>query len=266
MRSTKRGFAQASVDFVVGWRQPLEASNGLHSHPGFELVRHPSGQGRTTTATGAVIDFAPGSIVWYAPGVAHDQTAVGPGEEWCIQAVPRHPFTGLPDALHLAACDDPFVSNEFALLTQISPDERVERQDELNLRVAALLMRIHTLGQRPERREISQIRQHAEQARTWLREHFRDQSCLEKVVEEVAIGADHLRHCFKREFGTGMASYVASLRLAYAKDLLAHSRLPLTAIAQLCGYATARYLCRVFKEHEGAPPGHFRGTMPRNVP
>jgi AraC-like DNA-binding protein len=250
--------AVAGLTFTTGWRHALGPYCPRHSHAGFELVLHVAGGGLTTTATGASQAFGDGDAVLYGPGVAHDQRADGPGEEWCIQAAAARPLPGIPDLVHVAACADPYVVGEAGLLTRLSPDEMPARREELGMRVTALLMRVLALGSPARERLRPQAQRYAEAARDWLRARFREPHCLEEVATAVGVGIDHLRHCFRREYGTGMARYVISLRLAHAKDLLAHSNLPLQAIAEQCGYASDRYLCRVFQQWEGVPPGRFR--------
>ncbi|MBA3686952.1 MAG: helix-turn-helix transcriptional regulator [Planctomycetes bacterium] len=255
--------ARCGLEFVAGWRQSLGPTCSLHGHAGFELVLHPKGGGRTATATGAIQHFRPGSAVLYAPGIAHEQWGHGRGEEWCIQALPRRPLRDLPDLIHLGDCADPYVWSEAALLTRVPPDERDARQLELGMRVTALLLRVLVLGSDAEQRLPTLSRRRTEAARAWLRDRFREPRCLDEVANAVGVSVDHLRHCFKRELGIGMARYVAGLRIAHAKELLAQTSLPLRAIAPLCGYANERYLSRVFRALEGAPPGRFRPRSPQ---
>lgn len=251
--------ARCGLDLVAAWRQGLEPRCERHSHDGFELVLHPSGSGRTVIPGGEAA-FAPGSAVLYAPGVVHEQWASGRGEEWCLLFRPRRPLPRVPDLVHVAACDDPYVLGESALLTRIPGEERASRRDELSLRSTALVLRVLALGSGLTPARLPPARRHAEAAREWLRANFREPHCLADVAAALGVGVDHLRHCFRRETGTGMARYVAGLRIAHAKDLLAHSRLPLRRIAVLCGYANERYLCRVFRRIAGAPPSRFRGA------
>src|SRR4051812_39392918 len=101
--------------WLAGWRQPLRRFVPSHAHEGFELVLHVSGRGATRTARGGSVAFAPGRLITYSPGLAHDQVADGDGEEWCIQALARG---AVPRAAlgcrALDAAGDAYVLGEFA--------------------------------------------------------------------------------------------------------------------------------------------------------
>lgn len=255
--AVSRQLARAGVEFIAAWRQPLAATCPLHSHAGFELVLHPTGSGRTSTATGASQDFLPGTAILYGPGIAHAQRANPPGEEICLQMVPRRTLTGMPDLMHLPVCDD-YLLHEVALLARVPADERHARSDELDLRATAVLLRVIALGSMTVDDVLTPVENNAARARAWLREHACEADCLRRVAAAVGIGPDHLRHCFRRVYGVGMARYVAGLRIAHAKDLLAHTGQPLREIARQCGYANERYFCRVFSAQTGSTPGRFR--------
>jgi transcriptional regulator GlxA family with amidase domain len=48
------------------------------------------------------------------------------------------------------------------------------------------------------------------------------------------------------------------VRLSRAKVMLAHSKLPLKAVASACGFADEYYFSSVFRRIEGLPPGGYR--------
>lgn len=70
---------------------------------------------------------------------------------------------------------------------------------------------------------------------------------------------DHLRRCFKEDFGITPLEYLLQLRLRQAKRLL--RMMPVWSveeIARQCGFEDPFYFSRVFKKEEGVSPRQFR--------
>ena len=68
----------------------------------------------------------------------------------------------------------------------------------------------------------------------------------------------YLGRLFKQETGMSIASYLHSVRLERAKELLLQSRLPIIEIAARCGFSDVAYFNRVFRAAERMTPTEFR--------
>ncbi|MEX6507078.1 GlxA family transcriptional regulator [Jiella sp. M17.18] len=81
------------------------------------------------------------------------------------------------------------------------------------------------------------------------------------AAELAAIAAAserHLSRLFRQNVGSSVPDYLNGLRTALAAELLASSRLGLEAIAERCGFGSARQLRRVFARHQAMSPSAHR--------
>ncbi|MEP7453499.1 AraC family transcriptional regulator [Phyllobacterium sp. SB3] len=62
---------------------------------------------------------------------------------------------------------------------------------------------------------------------------------------------------FRREVGAAPMEYVASWRMAVAKNLLSQGNLAMAEVAQRVGYGSASAFSMAFSRHVGTPPGAF---------
>jgi len=132
--------------------------------------------------------------------------------------------------------------------------EQMEQALELLRALAARLEDIlETSGERGE----------AQRDRRWIVEHFigrRYASNIEIADLAIAMGVSRsrARHVVKEMFGKNFSELVNERRLEQAKVLLLQSELPVTAIAERCGFGEPSNFFRFFKAREGITPRRFR--------
>lgn len=84
----------------------------------------------------------------------------------------------------------------------------------------------------------------------------------EVTVAEVASAVDadaaYLARLFRRHFACTPGDYIRRLRVACARELLAHSEMTLAEIAVRSGFADQAHLTRVFKRETGMTPAAAR--------
>lgn len=68
------------------------------------------------------------------------------------------------------------------------------------------------------------------------------------------ISEVYLRRLFLEKYGTTPHQYLLEIRLKRAKQLLAEGYLPVTEIAELCGFSNLYHFSRTFKRREGQTP------------
>lgn len=78
------------------------------------------------------------------------------------------------------------------------------------------------------------------------------------ISEQLEVSNTHLSTTFKQTFGEGVVSCINRLRIEKSKQLLASTELSIKAIASDVGFSGDISFIRVFKKHEGIPPGRFR--------
>ena len=84
-------------------------------------------------------------------------------------------------------------------------------------------------------------------------------SCsLDELSEQFYMSKYYLSREFKQQYGEGISSYVAKLRITRAKELLRFSDLKTGEIATICGISDSNHFLKVFKKLEGMTPTEFR--------
>ncbi|HET9031650.1 MAG TPA: AlkA N-terminal domain-containing protein [Dokdonella sp.] len=85
-----------------------------------------------------------------------------------------------------------------------------------------------------------------------------DGQSVSDFAARVGVGERQLRRLFDQELGASPLDVAATRRLLFAKQLLADTRLPITAIAGAAGYASLRRFNAAFVDAYKKPPRDFR--------
>lgn len=92
----------------------------------------------------------------------------------------------------------------------------------------------------------------------YLDAHFTEKITLDQLAEHFYINKFYLTRIFKDQYGTSLGSYILSLRITKAKQMLRFSNDSLDTISASCGMGDAAYFSRMFKKVEGITPGEYR--------
>ena len=88
---------------------------------------------------------------------------------------------------------------------------------------------------------------------------------VEKLASRLGISDRHLRRIFEAQFGVSPLQYLQTRRLHTAKQLLADTRLPITQIALISGFASVRRFNASFAAHYQLNPTQLRRAAPNLV-
>ena len=81
---------------------------------------------------------------------------------------------------------------------------------------------------------------------------------IERLAAEVSLSPFHFIRAFKRSVGTSPHRHLTAIRLERAKTFLKDPRLPISVVAQRCGYQESGSFGRIFKKEIGLTPNDFR--------
>ena len=96
-------------------------------------------------------------------------------------------------------------------------------------------------------------------AESYAREHFDDPNIsLLTVSRHVGMSAAHFSTVFSQHEGRTFISYLTSLRIDRAKELLSSTNMKLSDIALEVGYNEPNYFSHVFRKSEGITPKEYR--------
>lgn len=112
-------------------------------------------------------------------------------------------------------------------------------------------------------RPYSGSRKRLEDAREYMDLHFKDKDVSERAAEISGVSRRRFNDLFKSAFGETPNRYVVNARIELAKHLLAGGGVPITDVADLCGYEYFSYFCRAFGAETGLTPSEFRRLSQR---
>lgn len=81
---------------------------------------------------------------------------------------------------------------------------------------------------------------------------------VHQIASAMFVSESQLRRTFHQVLRCSPTSVLLSVRLEQSKNLLLYSRRPISEIAECCGFTSAYYFCRVFKQSTGVTPSRFR--------
>lgn len=94
--------------------------------------------------------------------------------------------------------------------------------------------------------------------RDYLENHYAEKISLDGLSEAFYISKYHLLREYKRLFGITIQNDLTGRRLTKAKSMLRFSRDSVEDIALACGFQTASYFIKVFKQYENLTPLEYR--------
>ena len=95
-------------------------------------------------------------------------------------------------------------------------------------------------------------------AARYVFEHYAERITLAKAARMACLERTYFSRRFKQLTGFGFREYLLRTRLLAARRLLAETTLPLTRIAEDCGFESANYFGDVFRRYEGCSPSAYR--------
>lgn len=81
---------------------------------------------------------------------------------------------------------------------------------------------------------------------------------IQEIADYVHLSTTYLNIVFKKELRITLKLYISNYRIEKAKKMLLGKNDRIVDIAEKCGYASANYFARVFKESEGMTPIEYR--------
>jgi AraC family transcriptional regulator of arabinose operon len=84
---------------------------------------------------------------------------------------------------------------------------------------------------------------------------------LEAVADAYDVSPCYLSRMFKKLTGLSFSRYRNAVRVSYAQGFLAQAGMPISAVAEQCGFESATHFGRVFKEFTGTTPLKYRKAI-----
>ncbi|MEZ3444072.1 MAG: response regulator [Lachnospiraceae bacterium] len=93
----------------------------------------------------------------------------------------------------------------------------------------------------------------------YIEKHYQEESLsVAEIAEALHLSPAYLNVLFKQEMKMTLKQYLSNYRLEKAKRMLEQGYDKITEIAEKCGYASANYFAKVFKEATDVTPVEYR--------
>jgi transcriptional regulator GlxA family with amidase domain len=92
----------------------------------------------------------------------------------------------------------------------------------------------------------------------WIQENYRSSIQLADIARQFRMSTRSLNRRFRSAANTTPVQYLQEFRLSQAKDLLKHSNLVISEVADQVGYSDASYFTALFKKVNAVTPAEYR--------
>ena len=99
-----------------------------------------------------------------------------------------------------------------------------------------------------------------EQARSIIREQYKNALTLDYLAGELNISPYYLSRVFSKESGFTLSSYITKVRMENAARLLSDPKMNVSEVAYTVGFKDSHYFSFVFKDYFGICPKEYRSA------
>ncbi|MBE6394340.1 MAG: helix-turn-helix domain-containing protein [Lentisphaerae bacterium] len=265
------------------WVVPIPAGKHharcFHDHFHSELVIILSGSGEHLL-NGKSTPVSAGDVLLIHPGVIHAYDKTSNLELVNIIYDAKRLYLPVLDgySLPLFKCFFPENSEDISCsalpLMHLEKDELKKAADMINemnrelkgnhsgnnLLSLALLMQLVVMlcrnGERAVKKSASPFR--IGEIISFLKMNYHTGISIKALAKRSNMSTRNFFLIFKKTTGSTPIKYLINLRVMHAAELLLHTDLNMTEIAQECGFSDSNYFCRKFRETTGIPPRQFR--------
>ncbi len=230
----------------------------------YQLVYITRGRGTFETAETGVVRIRSGQVILLFPGVWHryrPMKKTGWDESWIgfsgevADRIMNAFFT--PAKAVIAVGYDQELQDlilSVAELTRTTPpgyQQLIAARTTEALAIVRSLAMSYSAATRETEQKIQRVRQH-------LLQHSADEIDMEQLSRTLGLSYSRFRSLFKEHTGSSPHQYLLSIRINKACELLRHTDLPVSEIAERTGFASTYYFSRLFKQKTGFAPSAYK--------
>ena len=97
-----------------------------------------------------------------------------------------------------------------------------------------------------------------QQIRMELQSSIYQEKTADDYSTQLGISKSHFQHLYKNYFGIAFNQDIIQMRIAFAKDMLETSDMPVEQISEICGYTNDVHFFRQFHTITGLTPAKYR--------
>jgi len=123
---------------------------------------------------------------------------------------------------------------------------------------ASELLRLLVLLDRFSSADVTATQGTVSRAIEYINRNIAGEITVDEICKALHISKYYFCRKFKKSTTMTVMNYILKTRITLAKDMLASGDLSVTEIGMKCGFSSASYFCRVFKEDTGVSPLQFK--------
>lgn len=240
----------------IAFYHPVDFSHFAHLHRSYELAYLKRGA-LEVSVDGRVFRMQPGDLVLVLPYEIHSYRDLG--NSACDVAVfsPDYiqEFYSQTEERYL---ERPVFSMERQKLERLSPVLFGE-SDSLFLTKAALYeMAACVLGQTRLLCRREEDRDLLHEILLYIRKHYQEDLTLQQMADQLGYSRLYLSRYINRYLKQSFPDLIHEHRISQAIYLLENTKMPVSAVAYDCGYASLRSFNRCFRRIAGKTPREYR--------
>jgi len=95
----------------------------------------------------------------------------------------------------------------------------------------------------------------------YIRDHLGENLSVPMLAQKAEVSVAHFRRLFLDAMGTSPHRYITATRLEKARTLLATTSLPITSIAEECGFSSQSHFTASFRTAHASTPAEYRTRL-----
>ncbi len=226
-----------------------------HFHHALEIVYCLEGTGKTVLGDRSH-KMGPNRFLVIPAGVAHDERRITPMRTICL---------GLTSGgLHECAGAWSDRDGQLRMACELLVAETSRRRPEYESVVRGLLAQIAALVRRAVQTHDDRLRPPdlVDRAMEIIRSRH-GQLSVADLSRHLFVGKDYLRHLFQEYADGSPMRHIIQERISFAQQLLRREDVSIKEVARQCGFESAYYFSRLFKQVTGQTPTEFRRELVR---
>lgn len=124
--------------------------------------------------------------------------------------------------------------------------------------VGKVMTLLATVVKESESSMIEGVSEAVLEAKSFINTHLSEPISLTDVASAVNLSPNYLHTVFKRSVGMTPRDYLTEKRLSLAAELLCTTSLPISEIAERCGFCNQQYLSGMFSKRFSLTPSAYR--------
>lgn len=151
------------------------------------------------------------------------------------------------------------ISELFHALSRSCYSRDAYRQEFMRLKMEEILVHLATQINKPqEMKEIGHARSNMlRELRNEILEHPDKEWTVQQMAAQLYLSESHFYQLYRQCFGVSPAQDVSIIRANRAKTML-RTGMPVSFVAERCGYSSVYSFIRAFKRVTGTTPGQYR--------